>query len=108
MVSSKQPLAFLPFLPRRRALFLMAPIPYAAVRGALLADRTSQRHRPGKGHTELEEELHETAHIDYERVAIVRKPLMRPCRVNSPCRLRTMLRPLGPIDIQYISSRTCH
>lgn len=28
--------------------------------------------RPGKGHTELEEELHETAHIDYDRVAIVR------------------------------------
>jgi hypothetical protein len=27
--------------------------------------------RPGKGHTELEEELLETAHIDYERVAIV-------------------------------------
>jgi hypothetical protein len=27
--------------------------------------------RPGKGHTELEEELHETAHIDYDRVAIV-------------------------------------
>jgi phosphoenolpyruvate carboxykinase (ATP) len=27
--------------------------------------------RPGKGHTELEEELHEHAHIDYDRVAIV-------------------------------------
>lgn len=27
--------------------------------------------RPGKSHTELEEELHETAHIDYDRVAIV-------------------------------------
>jgi hypothetical protein len=30
--------------------------------------------RPGKGHTELEEELLETAHIDYERVAIVSRP----------------------------------
>ncbi|KAF5016907.1 hypothetical protein F66182_11263, partial [Fusarium sp. NRRL 66182] len=30
--------------------------------------------QPGKGHTELEEELHETAHIDYERVAIVANP----------------------------------
>lgn len=29
------------------------------------------QNRPGKGRTELEEELHETAHIDYERVAIV-------------------------------------
>lgn len=27
--------------------------------------------QPSKGLTELEEELHETAHIDYERVAIV-------------------------------------
>ncbi|TPX25896.1 Protein kinase C-like 1 [Coccidioides immitis] len=30
--------------------------------------------QPGKGHTELEEELHETAHIDYERVAIIANP----------------------------------
>lgn len=28
--------------------------------------------RPHVPHTELEEELHETAHIDYDRVAIVR------------------------------------
>jgi phosphoenolpyruvate carboxykinase (ATP) len=28
--------------------------------------------QPVKEHTELEEELHEKAHIDYERVAIVR------------------------------------
>ena len=28
--------------------------------------------RPAREHTELEEELHETAHIDYDRVAIVR------------------------------------
>jgi phosphoenolpyruvate carboxykinase (ATP) len=27
--------------------------------------------RPSREHTELEEELHETAHIDYDRVAIV-------------------------------------
>lgn len=27
--------------------------------------------RPVKEHTELEEELHEKAHIDYDRVAIV-------------------------------------
>ncbi|KAI2457989.1 Protein kinase C-like 1 [Ophidiomyces ophidiicola] len=30
--------------------------------------------RPGQGHTELEEELHEHAHIDYERVAIIANP----------------------------------
>jgi hypothetical protein len=30
--------------------------------------------RPGKGHTELEEELHEHAHIDYDRVAIIANP----------------------------------
>ncbi|OKL56175.1 Phosphoenolpyruvate carboxykinase [Talaromyces atroroseus] len=30
--------------------------------------------QPGKSHTELEEELHETAHIDYDRVAIVANP----------------------------------
>lgn len=30
--------------------------------------------RPVKEHTELEEELHENAHIDYDRVAIVRFP----------------------------------
>lgn len=27
--------------------------------------------RPTREHTEIEEELHETAHIDYDRVAIV-------------------------------------
>ncbi|KAJ5899502.1 Phosphoenolpyruvate carboxykinase (ATP) [Penicillium taxi] len=30
--------------------------------------------QPSKGHTELEEELHETAHIDYDRVAIIANP----------------------------------
>ena len=30
--------------------------------------------RPSREHTELEEELHETAHIDYDRVAIVANP----------------------------------
>ena len=30
--------------------------------------------RPSREHTELEEELHETAHIDYDRVAIVWQP----------------------------------
>jgi len=30
--------------------------------------------RPSKEHTELEEELHEKAHIDYDRVAIVSIP----------------------------------
>jgi hypothetical protein len=30
--------------------------------------------QPGKSHTELEEELHETAHIDYDRVAIIANP----------------------------------
>ena len=34
------------------------------------ADRCNS-HRPQKDHTEIEEELHETAHIDYDRVAIV-------------------------------------
>ncbi len=33
--------------------------------------------RPSREHTELEEELHETAHIDYDRVAIV-------CRFPTP------------------------
>jgi phosphoenolpyruvate carboxykinase (ATP) len=32
--------------------------------------------RPSKGYTELEEELHESAHIDYERVAIVCPPAL--------------------------------
>lgn len=31
-------------------------------------------HRPAREHTELEEELHTTAHIDYDRVAIVDNP----------------------------------
>lgn len=39
--------------------------PYLLVANCLLL-------RPSKGHTELEEELHETAHIDYDRVSIVR------------------------------------
>ena len=30
--------------------------------------------RPAREHTELEEELHESAHIDYDRVAIVANP----------------------------------
>lgn len=30
--------------------------------------------RPSREHTELEEELHSTAHIDYDRVAIVANP----------------------------------
>jgi phosphoenolpyruvate carboxykinase (ATP) len=30
--------------------------------------------RPSREHTELEEELHTTAHIDYDRVAIVANP----------------------------------
>ena len=29
-------------------------------------------HRPQNEHTEIEEELHERAHIDYDRVSIVR------------------------------------
>lgn len=29
-------------------------------------------YRPSREHTDIEEELHETAHIDYDRVAIVR------------------------------------
>jgi hypothetical protein len=34
--------------------------------------RTDQSTRPKKEHTEIEEELHDKAHIDYDRVAIVR------------------------------------
>lgn len=30
--------------------------------------------QPHREHTELEEELHETAHIDYDRVAIIDNP----------------------------------
>ena len=40
----------------------------------LVLFRLTLHARPQKEHTELEEELHETAHIDYERVAIVRCP----------------------------------
>jgi len=35
---------------------------------------SNEYHRPVKEHTELEEELHEKAHIDYDRVAIVPNP----------------------------------
>ena len=43
--------------------------------------------QPHIPHTELEEELHETAHIDYDRVSIVRLLLplemaMRNCNTN--------------------------
>lgn len=41
------------------------------VASALLTPISSPR--PHHNHTELEEELHETAHIDYDRVAIVRQ-----------------------------------
>jgi hypothetical protein len=36
----------------------------------LVANQTL--HRPQREHTEIEEELHEKAHIDYDRVSIVR------------------------------------
>ena len=32
---------------------------------------TNDAKRPQREHTEIEEELHEKAHIDYDRVAIV-------------------------------------
>lgn len=32
-------------------------------------------YRPQREHTEIEEELHEVAHIDYDRVSIVSVPL---------------------------------
>ena len=32
-------------------------------------------HRPQREHTDIEEELHEVAHIDYNRVSIVNRPL---------------------------------
>ena len=31
--------------------------------------------QPQREHTEIEEELHEKAHIDYDRVAIVSRPV---------------------------------
>lgn len=37
----------------------------------LFVGATDTEIRPSKEHTELEEELHEKAHIDYDRVAIV-------------------------------------
>lgn len=37
----------------------------------LLAVMLTPASRPPREHTEIEEELHEIAHIDYERVAIV-------------------------------------
>ena len=36
-----------------------------------LCDRLIVLHRPQREHTEIEEELHEVAHIDYNRVSIV-------------------------------------
>lgn len=36
-----------------------------------LTDQYSPSSRPSKGHTEIEEALHDKAHIDYDRVAIV-------------------------------------
>jgi len=36
--------------------------------------RYPQKHSPHREHTELEEELHDQAHIDYDRVAIVANP----------------------------------
>ena len=34
-------------------------------------ERRSRQYRPQREHTEIEEELHEIAHIDYDRVSIV-------------------------------------
>lgn len=34
----------------------------------------NKAHRPTREHTELEEELHTSAHIDYDRVAIIANP----------------------------------
>ena len=34
----------------------------------------SHQYRPQREHTEIEEELHEIAHIDYDRVSIVSDP----------------------------------
>jgi hypothetical protein len=42
-------------------------IPFQEKKSLLIMDR------PSREHTELEEELHETAHIDYDRVAIARQ-----------------------------------
>ena len=41
--------------------------------------------RPQREHTELEEELHEIAHIDYDRVAIVSAPVRGPCLPGAEC-----------------------
>ena len=37
-------------------------------------ERRSRQYRPQREHTEIEEELHEIAHIDYDRVSIVSDP----------------------------------
>ena len=50
-------------------------------------------YRPTQGHTELEEELHETAHIDYERVAIVRSSPFS-TNVKLPCCFNTFASPI--------------
>jgi len=47
-------------------------LPLAVVQRSRFNRFTNYSRRPVKEHTELEEELHENAHIDYDRVAIVR------------------------------------
>lgn len=54
----------------------MIEVPFSAVNALQCSRQGTQLTlrfvlRPSREHTELEEELHETAHIDYDRVAIV-------------------------------------
>jgi hypothetical protein len=59
-----------------------------------------KNNRPHREHTEIEEELHETAHIDYDRVAIVANPSVA-ARMNAPCTLPTSISlTLAPIHSQ--------
>ena len=49
--------------------FSLSPCP--PCRRLVILVKVTNSSRPGNRHTELEEELHEHAHIDYDRVAIV-------------------------------------
>jgi hypothetical protein len=65
-----------------RSPFPIRTLPYSRTDQRYHGTMANQSHRPAKGRTELEEELHETAHIDYERVAIVRNPSQNSCNAS--------------------------
>ena len=81
-----------PFLPRTSLalllFLLLLPIVYAEADPSILTALHPGGVQPQVEHTELEHELHEKAHIDYDRVAIVR------ChQIPSPDILRANLPP---------------